>query len=70
MHVGVPAEIKNNEFRVAMTPAGVHALSLRGHEVAIQAGAGTGAGYVDAEYAAAGATIVASPPRRGRPNSC
>ena len=58
MRIGVPAEIKNNEFRVAMTPAGVHALAQRGHEVAIQAGAGVGAGYLDAEYAAAGATIV------------
>ena len=58
MRIGVPAEIKNNEFRVAMTPAGVHALAQRGHEVAIQAGAGVGAGYLDAEYGAAGATIV------------
>jgi alanine dehydrogenase len=58
MRIGVPAEIKNNEFRVAMTPAGAHALSQRGHEVAIQAGAGVGAGYLDAEYLAAGATIV------------
>ena len=44
MRIGVPAEIKNNEFRVAMTPAGVHALAQRGHEVAIQSGAGIGAG--------------------------
>jgi alanine dehydrogenase len=58
MRIGVPAEIKNNEFRVAMTPAGVHALAQRGHGVAIQAGAGAGAGYLDDEYAAAGATIV------------
>ena len=58
MRIGVPAEIKNNEFRVAMTPAGVHALSQRGHDVVIQAGAGDGAGYLDAEYAAAGASIV------------
>jgi alanine dehydrogenase len=58
MHVGVPAEIKNNEFRVAMTPAGVHALAQRGHEVAIQASAGVGAGYLDDEYREAGATIV------------
>ncbi|HET8779686.1 MAG TPA: alanine dehydrogenase, partial [Agromyces sp.] len=57
MHIGVPAEIKNNEFRVAMTPAGAHALAQR-HDVAIQAGAGIGAGYLDAEYAAAGARIV------------
>ena len=58
MRIGVPAEIKNNEFRVAMTPAGVHALAQRGHEVAIQSGAGIGAGYHDAEYLAAGAHIV------------
>ena len=42
MHVGVPAEVKNNEFRVAMTPAGVHALVGRGHRGDIQAGAGRG----------------------------
>lgn len=60
MRIGVPAEIKNNEFRVAMTPAGVHALAQRGHDVGVQAGAGVGAGYLDAEYAAAGATIVAT----------
>ncbi|GAA1837633.1 alanine dehydrogenase [Agromyces salentinus] len=58
MYIGVPAEIKNNEFRVAMTPAGVHTLVQRGHRVAIQAGAGTGAGFADAEYIAAGAEIV------------
>jgi alanine dehydrogenase len=58
MRIGVPAEIKNNEFRVAMTPAGAHALAQRGHEVAIQASAGVGAGYLDAEYLAAGAIIV------------
>ncbi|HEY6799057.1 MAG TPA: alanine dehydrogenase, partial [Agromyces sp.] len=58
MHIGVPAEIKNNEFRVAMTPAGAHALAQRGHEVVIQAGAGVGAGYLDDEYREAGATIV------------
>ena len=58
MHVGVPAEVKNNEFRVAMTPAGVHALVGRGHRVDIQAGAGLGAGYTDEEYREAGATIV------------
>lgn len=60
MYIGVPAEIKNNEFRVAMTPAGVHTLVLRGHRVAIQAGAGTGAGFTDAEYVTAGAEIVAT----------
>lgn len=59
MHVGVPAEIKNNEFRVAITPAGVHSFVERGHTVSVQAGAGKGAGYSDADYAEAGAKIVA-----------
>lgn len=58
MRIGVPTEIKNNEFRVAMTPAGAHTLALAGHQVLVQAGAGTGAGYLDAEYVAAGASIV------------
>ena len=60
MHIGVPAEVKNNEFRVAMTPAGVHALAQRGHRVDIQVGAGAGAGYTDDEYRAVGATMVAT----------
>ncbi|MGV1033789.1 MAG: alanine dehydrogenase [Microbacteriaceae bacterium] len=59
MHVGVPAEIKNNEFRVAITPAGVHAFVGRGHKVSVQAGAGKGAGYSDEAYREAGAEIVA-----------
>ena len=42
MLVGVPKEIKNNENRVAMTPAGVHELTARGHQVLIEAGAGVG----------------------------
>lgn len=57
MRIGVPAEIKNNEFRVAITPSGVHALTRRGHEVTVQAGAGAGSGIDDEEYAAAGAAI-------------
>ncbi|TKW71482.1 MAG: alanine dehydrogenase, partial [Cutibacterium acnes] len=44
MRVGVPAEVKNNEFRVAITPAGVHVLVGRGHEVLIESGAGVGSG--------------------------
>ncbi|MGN6444011.1 alanine dehydrogenase [Amnibacterium sp.] len=58
MRVGVPTEIKNNENRVAITPAGVHSLAGRGHEVLVQAGAGTGSRILDEDYAAAGATIV------------
>ena len=57
MRIGVPAEIKNNEFRVAITPSGVHALTRRGHEVTVQAGAGAGSGIDDGEYVAAGAAI-------------
>jgi alanine dehydrogenase len=58
MRVGVPTEIKNNENRVALTPAGVHELVRRGHEVAIQAGAGLGATIADEDFTAAGATIL------------
>lgn len=59
MRIGVPTEVKNNENRVAMTPAGVVNLALFGHEVFIQSGAGLGSGFTDADYEAAGATIVA-----------
>ncbi len=58
MLVGVPKEIKNNENRVAMTPAGVHELVSRGHKVMIQAGAGVGSGFSDADYLGAGAELV------------
>jgi alanine dehydrogenase len=58
MRVAVPTEIKNNEFRVAITPAGVHDLVAHGHEVLVQAGAGLGSSIGDEDYAAAGATIV------------
>lgn len=57
MKVAVPAEVKNNEFRVAITPAGVHELVAAGHQVFIQAGAGLGSAISDAEYEAEGATI-------------
>jgi alanine dehydrogenase len=59
MRVGVPAEIKNNEFRVAITPSGVHELVAHGHEVHIQQGAGLGSSISDDDYRAAGATIAA-----------
>lgn len=59
MLIGVPTEIKNNENRVAMTPAGAHELTRRGHDVLIQAGAGTGSGFADDQYQAAGARIEA-----------
>ncbi|GEK84293.1 alanine dehydrogenase [Frigoribacterium faeni] len=60
MRVGVPTEIKNNENRVAITPAGVDALVRRGHEVLVESGAGVGSRILDADYLAAGATIVAT----------
>jgi alanine dehydrogenase len=58
MRIGVPTEIKNNEYRVGMTPAGARDLSSDGHEVFVQQGAGSGSGFADAEYEAAGAKIL------------
>jgi alanine dehydrogenase len=58
MHVGIPTEIKNNEYRVAITPAGVAELIKHGHEVLIQAGAGEGSAIADNDFKAAGAQIV------------
>ncbi|MBN9238210.1 MAG: alanine dehydrogenase [Micrococcales bacterium 70-64] len=58
MRVAVPTEIKNNEFRVAITPAGVHDLVSNGHEVLIQSGAGAGSSISDEAYVAAGATLA------------
>jgi alanine dehydrogenase len=60
MIVGCPIEIKNNENRVAITPAGVMELKKRGHEVYIQSQAGIGSGYMDEEYIEAGATLLAT----------
>ncbi|SHN28479.1 alanine dehydrogenase [Gracilibacillus kekensis] len=59
MKIGVPKEVKSNENRVAMTPAGVMALTQAGHEVKIEQGAGIGSGIEDRLYQEAGATIVA-----------
>ncbi len=61
MKVGVPTEVKNHEYRVAITPIGVHELVTGGHEVVVQQGAGVGSSIPDDEYVAAGATIVADP---------
>ncbi len=58
MIVGVPKEIKSDEYRVAMLPVGAEELSLAGHTVLIEAGAGQGSGIVDAQYQAAGAKII------------
>jgi len=58
MKVGVPSEIKNNEFRVAITPAGVHELTSHGHEVTVQSGAGLGSSITDDDFRGAGARIA------------
>ena len=59
MRIGVPSEIKTDEYRVAITPAGVRELSARGHEVLVQAGAGEGSAMSDEQFTAQGARIVA-----------
>jgi len=58
MKVGVPTEIKTDEYRVGMTPSGVRELADRGHEVVVQSGAGAGSSITDADYEAQGARIV------------
>ena len=60
MRVGIPTEIKNNEGRVAITPAGVHELTAHGHEVFVQAGAGVSSGFADSDYERQGANILAT----------
>ncbi|VPG56615.1 alanine dehydrogenase [Streptococcus pneumoniae] len=60
MLIGIPKEIKNNENRVALTPAGVHSLVSRGHRVLIETNAGLGSGFTDADYQKQGAEIVAT----------
>lgn len=56
--VGIPREVKNNEFRVAITPAGVHELVRNGHQVVVEQNAGAGSSITDEEYIAAGAQIL------------
>ena len=60
MHIGVPKEIKNHEYRVGLSPAGTHALAAAGHEVWIETQAGAAVGLDDAAYRAAGARIAAT----------
>ncbi|MET9224739.1 alanine dehydrogenase [Lentzea sp. NPDC003310] len=60
MRIAVPREIKNHEYRVALTPAGAHELTSRGHDVFVEQGAGLGSAITDEEYLAAGAKILAS----------
>lgn len=59
MKIGLPKEIKDQEFRVGLTPASVKALVNQGHQVAVEKGAGEGAGFTDEEYRGVGASIVA-----------
>lgn len=61
MKIGVPKEIKTLEFRVGMTPAGVHEVVTEGHDVVVETRAGEGIGVSDAEYQAVGASVVATP---------
>lgn len=58
MKIGCPKEIKPQEFRVGMTPAAAHEAVAHGHDVVVEAGAGLGAGFADADYVAAGATVL------------
>ncbi len=58
MNIGLPREIKDNEYRVGLVPASVHALDEEGHTVFVQKGAGLGSGFSDNEYTATGATLV------------
>jgi alanine dehydrogenase len=62
MRVGVPTEIKNNEYRVGLTPAAVGELVRAGHEVVVQSGAGLGVDFTDAAYQAVGAAILPDAP--------
>jgi alanine dehydrogenase len=58
VRIGIPTEVKDHEYRVAITPAGVHELVGRGHEVFVQSGAGRGSSLPDEDYAAAGAKLL------------
>lgn len=60
MKIGIPKELKDHEYRVGMTPAGVHALAEAGHDVVVEAEAGSGSGFTDEEYVGAGARILPS----------
>ena len=60
MHIGIPKEIKNHEYRVALTPEGARDLVQAGHTVSVESGAGVAVGFGDDSYRAAGADVVAS----------
>ena len=61
MKVGVPKEVKNHEYRVAITPIGVHELTAHGHDVYVERNAGLGSQIENSEYEAAGAKILDGP---------
>src|SRR5690348_5909140 len=58
MKVGIPRKVKNNEYRVAITPAGVHEMVRNGHQVVIEHDAGVGSSIPNSDFVAAGATIL------------
>ena len=58
MIIGIPKEIKNHEYRVGMTPAGVKELVAHGHRLLVETNSGTGIGFDDADYLSAGAEII------------
>lgn len=60
MIIGIPKEVKDNEYRVSLTPGGTETLTQAGHTVLVQAGAGEGSGFSDEEYAKAGAEIIST----------
>ena len=60
MIIGIPKELKNNEFRVSASPSGVHAYTASGHKVLVEKDAGIGSGITNAEYEKAGAQIIDS----------
>lgn len=61
MHIGIPKEIKNHEYRVALTPVGARELTLAGHRVSVETGAGAAVGFDDDAYRTAGAVVVGTP---------
>src|SRR5262245_60965689 len=61
MIIGIPKEIKDHEYRVALLPSAAYQLIQRGHKVIVQSNAGLGSGYPDEDYRQAGATVVDSP---------
>ena len=67
MKIGIPQEVKNHEYRVAITPAGVHELVAHGHEVVVEQDAGVGSSIPDDDFVAAGARSCRPPTTSGRP---